>query len=54
VPDSWVQIAHACDPHYSEGKDKENHGSKPTWANSKLDPILEISNTKKGWNRKLM
>jgi hypothetical protein len=31
---SRVPMAHACNPRYSEGRDREDHGSKPAWANS--------------------
>jgi hypothetical protein len=39
----------SCNPSYSGGRDKEDGGSKPAQANSPEDPILKISNTKKGW-----
>jgi hypothetical protein len=29
-----VLVAHACNPSYSEGKDQEDHGLRPAWANS--------------------
>jgi hypothetical protein len=35
------QVAHACNPSYSEGRDQEDRGSKPVWAESLQDPILE-------------
>jgi hypothetical protein len=38
---SRVQVAHACNPSYSGGRDQEDGGSKPTQANSSRDPILE-------------
>jgi hypothetical protein len=42
---SWVPVAHACSPSYSGGKDQEDIGLKPVWANS-----LKIPTTKKkGW-----
>jgi hypothetical protein len=31
--------SHACNPSYSGGRGQEDHGSKPTWANSSRDPI---------------
>jgi hypothetical protein len=43
-----VLVAHACNPSYSRGRDQEDGGSKPTWANSLRDPILKIYFTKKG------
>jgi hypothetical protein len=42
-------VAHACNPSYSGGKDKEDQGSKPAWASSSQDPISKIPITKKGW-----
>jgi hypothetical protein len=35
-------VAHACNPNYSGGRDQEDHGSKPAWANSSQDPIRKI------------
>jgi hypothetical protein len=32
--DSWMLVAHACNPSYSGGRDQEDHGLKPAWANS--------------------
>jgi hypothetical protein len=43
-----VLVAHACNPSYSGGRDQEDHGSKPAWANSSLDPILKKPFTKIG------
>jgi hypothetical protein len=40
-------VAHACNPSYSEGRDQEDRGSKPAWANSSQDPISKILNTKR-------
>jgi hypothetical protein len=34
-----VPVAHACNPSYPGGRDQENCGSKPAWANSSQDPI---------------
>jgi hypothetical protein len=32
---SWALMAHACNPsYYSGGRDQEDRGSKPAWANS--------------------
>jgi hypothetical protein len=45
---SQVLLAHTCNPSYSEGRDQENHGSKPGWANSSRDPISKIPYTKQG------
>jgi hypothetical protein len=43
---SWVPVAHACNPSYSGGTDQEDRGSKLAWANSLKDstsktPIIE-------------
>jgi hypothetical protein len=35
-------------PSYSGGRDQEDHGSKPAWANSSQYPILKKPLTKKG------
>jgi hypothetical protein len=40
-------MVHTCNPSYSGGKDQEDHGLKPAWANSLRDSILKKSNTKK-------
>jgi hypothetical protein len=45
---SLAPVAHTCNPSYSGGRDKEDHGSKPARANSSRDPISKIRNTKKG------
>jgi hypothetical protein len=37
----------SVNPSYSEGRDQEDHSSKPDRANSSRDPILKIPNTKK-------
>jgi hypothetical protein len=34
-------MAHACNPSYSGGRDQEDQGLKPAWANSLKDPILK-------------
>jgi hypothetical protein len=44
-------VAHNCNPSYSEGRDQEAHGSKPTQANGLQDPVSENPITKKGWRR---
>jgi hypothetical protein len=46
---SLVPVAHACNPIYSGGRDREDCGSKPSPANSLRDPISRIPNTKQGW-----
>jgi hypothetical protein len=46
---SQAPMAHACNPSYSGGRDQEDHGSKPVWANSSQDPILKKPITRKGW-----
>jgi hypothetical protein len=33
-------VAHACNPSYSGGRDQEDCGLKPDWANSSWDPIF--------------
>jgi hypothetical protein len=38
-----------CNPSYSGGRDKEEHGSKPAWANSLSNPISKKTITKQGW-----
>jgi hypothetical protein len=38
-------VAHECNPSYLGGKDQENRGSKPAWANSLQDHILEKKKT---------
>jgi hypothetical protein len=44
-----VLVAHACNPSYWGGRDQEDSGSKPTWANSSKRLYLEKPFTKKGW-----
>jgi hypothetical protein len=36
---SQVLVAHACNPSYSGGRDQEDHGLKPIWANSSHDHL---------------
>jgi hypothetical protein len=36
-----VLVAHVCNPRYSGGRDQEDHGLKPTQANSSRDSILK-------------
>jgi hypothetical protein len=45
---SQVPEAHACNPSYSGGRNQEDHGLKPTQANSSQDPITKKSITKIG------
>jgi hypothetical protein len=45
---SQVLVAHACNPSYSGGRDKEDHGSKPAQANSSRDPISKNPSQKIG------
>jgi hypothetical protein len=45
----WAPVAHTCNPSYSGGRDQENLGLKPAWANSLQNPISKLPNTKKGW-----
>jgi hypothetical protein len=40
-------LTQACNPSYSGGRDQEDCGSRPAWANSSQNPISEISNTHK-------
>jgi hypothetical protein len=40
-------MAHFCNPRYSEGKDQEDHNSKPAYANRSRDPISKKPFTKK-------
>jgi hypothetical protein len=44
--DGWAPVAHTCNPRYSGGRDKEDQGLKPAWANSSQDPISKIPITK--------
>jgi hypothetical protein len=43
-------VTHACNPSYSGGRDQEDLGLKPAWANSSKDPISKKNlSQKKGW-----
>jgi hypothetical protein len=42
-------MAHTCNPSYSGGRDKEDLGSMPAWANSSQDPISKKPISKNGW-----
>jgi hypothetical protein len=44
-----VLVAHTCNPHYSEGRDQEDHCLKSVQTNSSQDPISKMHNTKMGW-----
>jgi hypothetical protein len=41
-------MAHACNPSYSGDRYKEDHSSKPTYANSSTGPYLKKALHKKG------
>jgi hypothetical protein len=43
-----VPVAHAYNPSYLEGRDQEDLGSKPAWANSSRKPYLKKPFTKIG------
>jgi hypothetical protein len=45
----WVPMAYGYNPSYSGGRDQEDHGLKPAWANSLQDPVSKILITKMGW-----
>jgi hypothetical protein len=45
----WALVGHACNPSHLGGKDQEDQGSRPAWANSSRDPFSKIPNTKQGW-----
>jgi hypothetical protein len=51
-PLSWAPMAHVCDPSYLGGRDREDHGLRPAWANSLQDPISKITRAK--WTRDLV
>jgi hypothetical protein len=42
-----VLVAHTCNPSYSGGRDQEDLGWKPPWANSWQDPISKKKPIKK-------
>jgi hypothetical protein len=42
-----VPGAHACNASYSGGRDQEDHGLKPAWANTSQDPRWKIPKTKR-------
>jgi hypothetical protein len=41
-------VAHVYKPSYSGGRDQEDRGSKPAWANSSMRPYLKNTLHKKG------
>jgi hypothetical protein len=45
---SWVLVAHVCNPSYLGGSDQEDQGSKPAQANSSIRPYLKNTHYKKG------
>jgi hypothetical protein len=45
---SQAPVAHACNPSYSGGRDQEDCGLKPAWANSSERPYLEKTHHIKG------
>jgi hypothetical protein len=44
---SQALVAHTHNPSYLGGRDQEDGGSKPAWANSSKDPILKKPITEK-------
>jgi hypothetical protein len=44
-------LTDACSPSYLGGRDQEDPGSKPAWANILRAPISKKPITKKGWWR---
>jgi hypothetical protein len=36
-----VLVVHTCNPSFSGGRDQEDHGLKPAWANSSKRPYLK-------------
>jgi hypothetical protein len=42
----WAPVAHACNPSYPGGRDQEDRGLKPVWANNLRDSILKKPITK--------
>jgi hypothetical protein len=42
------KVTHTCSPSYLEGRDQEDPGSKPAWANQFMRPYLEKNLHKKG------
>jgi hypothetical protein len=46
---SQVLVAHICNPSYTGGRDQEDHGSKPVWANSLQN--LSQKTLHRGWGQ---
>jgi hypothetical protein len=44
---SRVLVAHTCHPSYSRGRDQEDPGLKPAWANSSQHPLSKKTYHKK-------
>jgi hypothetical protein len=44
-----MPVAHACNPSYLRGRDQEDHGLKPAWANNSWDSVSKIPMLKQGW-----
>jgi hypothetical protein len=40
-------VAHVCNPSYSGGRDQQDCGVKPAWANSFRDPISKNPSQKR-------
>jgi hypothetical protein len=43
----WVPVAHTYNSSYLEGRNQEDHGTKPTQANNFQDPTSKIFSTKR-------
>jgi hypothetical protein len=52
IKSCWVLVAHAYNPSYLGGKDKEDHDSKLAWANS-LENLSQKYLTQKGLAERL-
>jgi hypothetical protein len=46
---SCITVTHSCNPSYSGGRNQEDGGSKPAWANTSPYPISKKSVRKEGW-----
>jgi hypothetical protein len=49
VKKSQILVVHTCNSSYSGGRDQEDYGSKPAWANLSTRAYLENPFTEKGW-----